>query len=241
MSCKQSNAPPAAEINIEALRKRYALERERRLYRDGEHKYVRPEGAGPVADYSVDPYKEIVPREPRTDEIDVVIVGAGWGGVLASYHLVKQGVTDFCNIDTAGDFGGVWYWNQYPGIQCDNESYCYLPLLEETGFMPSKRFADGEEIQGYTRQIAEKFGFGDKALFHTQITSLVWDEDIQRWHVGTNRGDDIKARFVPMACSTCPSCPTSKGWRNSRASCSIPPAGIMITPVAVMAIPGCIS
>ena len=158
-----------------------------------------PEGSGPVADYALDPHKEIVPREPITDEIDVAILGAGWGGVLAGYHLAKQGVTDFRNIDTAGDFGGVWYWNRYPGIQCDNESYCYLPLLEETGFMPSKRFADGEEIQGYTRAIAEKFGFAERAIFHTQITSLVWDEAIQRWHVGTNRGDDIKARFVIMA------------------------------------------
>lgn len=199
MSCKPSDAPPASEIDIEALRKRYKEEREKRLTPRGERRYVRPEGVGPIADYSIDPYKEMVPREPITDEIDVAIVGAGWGGVLAGYYLAKQGVTNFCNIDTAGDFGGVWYWNQYPGIQCDNESYCYLPLLEETGFMPSKRFADGEEIQGYTRLIAEKFGFADNAIFHTQITSLVWDDDIQRWHVGTNRGDDIKARFVITA------------------------------------------
>lgn len=199
MSCKQSDPPPASELDLEALRKRYQLERERRLPREGERRYVRPQGLGPVADYSIDPHKEMVPREPIASEVDVAIVGAGWGGVLAAYHLTRQGVTDLCNIDTAGDFGGVWYWNQYPGIQCDNESYCYLPLLEETGFMPSRRFADGQEIQGYTRQIAEKFGFADKAIFHTQITSLVWDEGMLRWRVGTNRGDDIRARFVIMA------------------------------------------
>lgn len=199
MSCKQSDAPPASELDIEALRNRYAHERERRLTPKGEARYVRPQGAGPVADYSIDPHTEMVPREAINDEIDVAIVGAGWGGVLAGYYLTQQGVTNFRNIDTAGDFGGVWYWNQYPGIQCDNESYCYLPLLEETGFMPSKRFADGKEIQDYTRRIAERFGFADNAIFHTHITSLVWDEAIQRWHVGTNRGDDIKARFVILA------------------------------------------
>jgi len=199
MSCKPSDVPPADAIDIAALRQRYAHERERRLFKDGEKHYVRPEGRGAVADYSIDPHTEMAPREPITDEIDVAVLGAGWGGVLASYHLTQQGITDFRNIDTAGDFGGVWYWNQYPGIQCDNESYCYLPLLEETGFMPSKRFADGEEIQGYTRLIAEKFGFADKAIFHTQITSLVWDEGLLRWRVGTNRGDEIKARFVIMA------------------------------------------
>lgn len=198
MSCKPSNVPPAEELDIPALRERYKFEREKRLFQDGQKQYVRPQG-GPVADFSVDPEAEIKPRDPITNEMDVVVLGAGWGGVLASYYLTQQGVSDFCNIDTAGDFGGVWYWNRYPGIQCDNESYCYLPLLEETGFMPSKKFADGEEIQGYTRQIAEKYGFADRALFHTQITSLTWDEKIQRWHVGTNRGDDIKARFVVMA------------------------------------------
>src|SRR3546814_5336624 len=119
---------------------------------------------------------------------------------MAAYHLTKAGVSNFRNIDTAGDFGGVWYWNRYPGIQCDNESYCYLPLLEETGFMPSKKFADGWEIQQYCRSIAEKFDFAGKALFHTQITSLRWDEGIQRWRIATNRGDDIRARFVTLAC-----------------------------------------
>ena len=198
MSCKPSNVPPVEEIDIEALRERYRYERDRRLQKDGQSQYAPPKG-GAVADYSIDPHTEIKPREPITGEIDVAILGAGWGGVLAGYYLTRQGVTDFCNIDTAGDFGGVWYWNRYPGIQCDNESYCYLPLLEKTGFMPSKKFADGWEIQAYTRQIAEEYGFADRAVFHTQITSLVWDEEIQRWHVGTNRGDDMKARFVIMA------------------------------------------
>lgn len=198
MSCKPSNVPPIEQIDTEAMVEKYRAERDRRMRSGGETDYVPPKG-GPVADYSVDPHIDMVPREPITDDIDVLVLGAGFGGVLASYYLMKAGVTDFKLVDTAGDFGGVWYWNRYPGIQCDNESYCYLPLLEETGFMPSKRFADGAEIQGYIRQIAETFGFGDKGLFHTQITSLVWDEGLQRWLVGTNRGDAIRARFVVMA------------------------------------------
>ncbi len=109
-------------------------------------------------------------------------------------------MTNFRNIDTAGDFGGVWYWNRYPGIQCDNDSYCYLPLLEETGFMPSKKFADGWEIQNYCKTIAGRYGLADKALFHTQITTLRWDEALKRWRVGTNRGDEFRARFVILAC-----------------------------------------
>src|SRR3546814_8676556 len=76
-------------------------------------------------------FRSVAPRDPISEEIDAVVLGAGWGGIMAAYHLTKAGVSNFRNIDTAGDFGGVWYWNRYPGIQCDNESYCYLPLLEE--------------------------------------------------------------------------------------------------------------
>ena len=112
-------------------------------------------------------------RDPITEDLDVVVLGAGFGRLLASTHLVKAGITNFRNIDTADDFGGVWYWNRYLGVQCDNDAYCYLPLLEETGFMPSHTFSDGAEIQGYCRQLAERFGFADKALFHTHVTALV--------------------------------------------------------------------
>ena len=196
--CQHSDVPSIDDIDVPAVLARYAAERERRMRPGGATDYVPPRG-GPVADPVFDPHTEMAPREPLTGEIDVAVLGGGFGGVLASYYLMKAGVSDFRVLDTAGDFGGVWYWNNYPGIQCDNDAYCYLPLLEETGFMPSKRFADGAEIQRYIRHIAERFGFADKALFHTQITSLVWDEAAQRWRVGTNRGDAIMARHVIMA------------------------------------------
>ena len=199
MTCQPTLTPPPHEIDIPAMREKYRHEREKRLRTEGEAQYVRPTG-GAVEDYSADPHMPVAPRAAITEEIDVIVLGAGWGGVLASYHLSQAGVTSLRNIDTAGDFGGVWYWNRYPGIQCDNDAYCYLPLLEETGFMPSKKFSDGWEIQQHCRGIAEHYGFADKALFHTHITSLKWDEAAKRWHVVTNRGDDIRARFVVMAC-----------------------------------------
>ncbi len=198
MTCQVTAIPAPETVDIPAIRARYYAERDKRLSESGEEQYFRPTG-GAVEDYVRDPHMPVIPRDPLSDETEVVVLGAGWGGVLASYHLAKQGISDFRIVDTAGDFGGVWYWNRYPGIQCDNDAYCYLPLLEETGFMPSKKFSDGVEIQGYTRLIAEQYGFADKALFHTQVTTLKWDEAIKRWHVGTNRGDDIKARFIIVA------------------------------------------
>ncbi|HKY89417.1 MAG TPA: NAD(P)/FAD-dependent oxidoreductase [Nevskiaceae bacterium] len=196
MKCQPTTTPH--DVDIPALKEKYRQERERRLTLEGQKQYVRPKG-GERGDTLVDPYKPVVPRPPLSEEIDVAVLGGGFTGILAAVQLRKAGVRNFRCIEHAGDFGGVWYWNRYPGIQCDNESYCYLPLLEETGFIPSKRFADGVEIQGHCVRIARQFGLYDGALFHTRVTSLVWDESIQRWHVATDRGDDIRARFVVMA------------------------------------------
>ena len=162
-SCAEGEVPPGA--------------REAPAYRWPETVFQADTGI--CRDYAADPHKPVKPRDPISEDIDVAILGAGWGGIMAAYHLKQAGVTNFRNVDPAGDFGGVWYWNRYPGIQCDNESYCYLPLLEEIGFMPSKKFADGWEIHEYAKSIAEKFGFADRALFHTQINSLRWDEKTQ--------------------------------------------------------------
>jgi len=197
MKCEATRTPD--DVDIPALREKYRHERDKRIRSDGQKQYFKPTGAV-AANYAVDPHTPIATRAPISEDIDVIVLGAGWGGIMASYHLTQAGITNFRNVDTAGDFGGVWYWNQYPGIQCDNDAYCYLPLLEETGFMPSKKFADGVEIQQYAKLIAKKFDFADKALFHTHINSLHWDEGIKRWRVGTNRGDDIRARFVVLAC-----------------------------------------
>ncbi|MFS0848505.1 flavin-containing monooxygenase [Novosphingobium panipatense] len=198
MTCHKTDVPSPEELDIPALKARYLAERDKRLRREGGEQYVRP--TGDLADnYAHDPFTPVADRAPLSEEIDVAILGAGFSGILAGYHLRKQGVTSVRNIDHAGGFGGVWYWNRYPGVQCDNDAYCYLPLLEETGYMPTKKFSDGWEIQAYCQKMAEDFELADKALFHTLVESIVWDERIKRWHLRTNRGDDIRARFVVMA------------------------------------------
>ena len=212
MTCQPTQTQPADAIDIEGLRAKYAQEKNRRLRKEGQAQYVKL--SGDIApDFALDPHRPVAPRDPVSEEIDALVIGAGWGGIKTSYYLTKEGVTNIRNVDTAGDFGGVWYWNQYPGVQCDNDAYCYLPLLEEMGFMPSKKFAEGAEIQAYAKSIAERFGFADKALFHTQVTSVQWDESIQRWLVGTNRGDAIRARFVVVASGVLnmPKLPSVKG------------------------------
>ena len=231
MSCQPTQTPAPDRIDISAQRDRYRRERDKRIHPEGQKQYVRP--IGDLADtYEADPHMPVVPRDPIAEDIDVAILGAGWTGILAAYHLTKAGVTTFRNIDHAGDFGGVWYWNRYPGLQCDNDAYCYLPLLEETGFMPSKKFSDGREIYGYCQRIGKQFGLYEKALFHTRITAMRWDEKIKRWRVSTNRGDEIRARFVVMANGilNTPKLPGIPGIRTSRGGCSTRRAGTMSTP-----------
>jgi cyclohexanone monooxygenase len=182
-----------------ALREKYRLEREKRLRDDGADQYI--ELAGKWARYAeADPYvDEVVERAALTDEIDVAIIGGGFSGLLASARLTEAGVRDFCVLEAGGDFGGTWYWNRYPGAQCDIESYCYLPLLEELNYMPKEKYSYRTEIFEHSQRIGRHYGLYEKTHFQTRVRSIDWDDDTKRWRVTTNRGDDIKARFVIMA------------------------------------------
>jgi cyclohexanone monooxygenase len=199
MSCPTDTCPAAEEVDIPALRERYRQERGVRLRPEGQHQYVSPADHFVHDTYDRDPHTPVMPRDAVSEDIDVAILGGGWCGVLAGYHLRKMGVGSFRILDHAGDFGGVWYWNRYPGLSCDNDAYCYLPLLEEMGFFPSKKFADGFEIREYMQSIARRFELYQGALFHTTVTSLRWDEEVNRWRITTDRDDEIRARFVIMA------------------------------------------
>jgi cyclohexanone monooxygenase len=140
-----------------------------------------------------------IPREPLTDECEILVVGAGFAGLLLWHKLKAAGFTDVRFCEKGGDVGGTWYWNRYPGVACDVESYSYLPLLEETGYVPSMKFASGFEILEHCQRLAERFGFYDRCLFHTTVESTTWDEASRRWEVVTDRGDRMRARFVVLA------------------------------------------
>ena len=186
------------DIDIDALRTRYLAERDKRLRSEGQDQYRTTEDGFTEA-YEGDPYTAVEPREPITDEIEVAILGGGWAGLIAGARLTEAGVTDFRIIELGGDFGGAWYWNRYPGIQCDTDSYAYLPLLEETGYMPVEKYSRGDECFAHAQRIGKHYNLYDRAIFSTLVRSLEWDAESSRWKIGTNRGDDIRARFVIMA------------------------------------------
>ncbi len=190
--------PSADDINIPALKDKYQQERNRRLRREGQSQYVKPvEDFAQV--YEGDPHKPVVSRDPICEELEVAVLGGGWSGILAGVQLRKAGIHNFRNIDHAGDFGGVWYWNRYPGLQCDNDAYCYFPMLEEMDYMPSKKFTEGYEILEYAQSICRKYDLYKNALFHTLVNGLRWDEAQQRWHISTKQGDSIRARHLIVA------------------------------------------
>jgi len=193
---------PVLDFDPDALRERYRRERDKRLRSDGEAQYI--ELAGRFARYQdEDPYADpSFTREPLNDEVEVAIIGGGFSGLLAAARLKEAGVQDFRIIEAGGDFGGTWYWNRYPGAQCDIESYCYLPLLEELNYIPKEKYSYVGEIYEHSQRIGRAYGLYDRACFQTRVNELRWDEGLKRWRIATNRGDDMKARFVIMALGT---------------------------------------
>ncbi len=185
------------DFDPDALREKYREERDKRLRADGNEQYI--EVAGQFAHYLDDPYVERVERAPLFDTVEVAVIGGGFAGLLAAARLREAGVEDLRMIEKGGDFGGTWYWNRYPGAACDVESYIYLPLLEEVGYIPKEKYSRAPEILEHSRAIGRHFDLYRDALFQTEVTELRWDDADDRWVISTNRGDAMRARFVVMA------------------------------------------
>jgi len=187
------------DFDADALRERYRRERDKRLRADGVDQYR--EASGELARYvEVDPYVPApVERDPVHEDVDVAIVGGGFSGLLAAARLIERGVDGFRIVESGADFGGTWYWNRYPGAQCDTDAYCYLPLLEELGYMPKEKYAYADEIFEHSQRIGRHYGLYERTHFSTRVTTIEWDDTIARWHLRTDRGDDVRARFVVSA------------------------------------------
>jgi cation diffusion facilitator CzcD-associated flavoprotein CzcO len=184
-------------IDKPTLRKKYLEERNKRLRPEGNDQYLQVKGH--LAHYLEDPYTPVSQREPKKDHVQFAFVGGGFGGLSTGARLAEAGIHDIRIIEKGGDFGGTWYWNRYPGAQCDTASMIYMPLLEETGYMPSEKYAHAPEILAHCQRIGKHFALYEKALFHTEVTELRWDETNKRWQVSTNRGDDFTAQYIGLA------------------------------------------
>lgn len=173
-----------------------AAERAKRLRPDGIDQYLPLSGG--FAHMNEDPFTDRIEREPYRDHVTVAVIGGGFAGLMTGAHLKEAGVSDVRIVDTGGDFGGTWYWNRYPGAQCDIASMIYLPLLEETGYVPTEWYVRGPEILEHCQRIGKHYGLYENALFHTRVTGLDWDESTRLWTVRTDRGDEFTAQFVSL-------------------------------------------
>ena len=192
------NSIAGKQIDYEALHAKYLDERAKRLRPEGVEQYVEMEH--PFIGEIDDPYtEEKLERDPMTEDVDVVIVGGGFSGLLMAASLLKQGVTDFRVIEKGSDVGGTWYWNRYPGCRRDVDSYTYLPLIEEHGEMPPERYSRAPYILDHARRIARRTGIYDKTLLQTGVSGAEWSEQDQRWIITTDRNDRIRARFLSLA------------------------------------------
>ena len=178
------------------IKSKYAAERAKRLRPEGNAQYQRL--AGKFASLAADPYTPYIERDPVTDHVTFAFVGAGMSGLVVGARLKEAGIGDFRLIDKAGGVGGTWYWNRYPGARCDTAAMIYLPLLEETGYMPTEKYVRGPEILAHCERIARHYGLYDKALFHTEVSSIEWQEAARVWRITTNRGDDFTAKYVAI-------------------------------------------
>ena len=186
------------KLSLEEAREKYRIEREKRLRADGIRQYK--ELKGDYEEFDRDPYVEPgFTRDAVIEDVDVVIVGGGFGGMIEAANLTKAGITNFRIIEKAGDFGGTWYWNRYPNAACDVESYVYLPLLEDTGYMPTEKYAKAPEIFAYCQLLGRTFDLYRGALFQTEVEDMRWDESKKRWQVMTSRNDNLSAKFIVIA------------------------------------------
>jgi cyclohexanone monooxygenase len=183
-------------IDLDALKQKYAEERAKRLRPDGNDQYIQLKDQ--LAHYLDDPYVPVSEREPKTDHVTVAFIGGGFAGLITCARLKEAGIDDVRIVEKGGDFGGTWYWNRYPGAMCDTASFVYMPLLEETGHMPTEKYAHAPEILEHSQRIAKHYDLYDRALLHTEVTDLEWRSEDSRWVVRTNRGDEFTAQFVAM-------------------------------------------
>ena len=183
------------DFDPEKLRQKYREERDKRLRPDGNDQYQ--EVKGDFSYFVEDPYvEEKMERAPLKLHTEIAIIGGGFGGMLAAARIREVGFDDFKIIEKGGDFGGTWYWNRYPGASCDIESYIYFPLLEETGFIPKRKYTNAPETLEYCGVIAEKFKLYENSILQTEVTETKWSDDSGLWTIKTNKGDEITANFV---------------------------------------------
>ena len=151
-------------------------------------------------------------------KVDVAVVGAGFAGLYLLHLLRKVGFATVV-LDEAGDVGGTWYWNRYPGARCDVQtidySYTFDPELEKA-WTWSERYATQPEILRYLGFVADRYDLRRDIRFHTRVTAATWDQAAERWLLTTAYGATVSCRYYIMAtgCLSSPKPPEIDGVKD---------------------------
>ena len=197
---------PVDDVLMASLQKKYDFERDKRINArpEGNEQYINildlAEDDSRFARMIADPYPQIETPHPLTDEVECCVVGGGYGGLTAAARLVEAGINpkNVRLLDSGGDVGGTWYWNRYPGAMCDIESYVYMPMCEELGYVPTEKYAHQPEIYRHSKMIMEKYNLYENASFGARVTGMDWDDTKEKWLISTDKDDRFYARFVIM-------------------------------------------
>ena len=131
-------------------------------------------------------------------DYDTVIVGAGFSGIGTAIKLDKSGLSDYLVIEAGDGPGGTWYWNTYPGIAVDIPSFSYQFSFEQSPKW-SRTYAPGHELKAYAEHCVDKYGLRRKIRFKTKVLGADFDEKQNLWHIRTDPGGVVTARFLVNA------------------------------------------
>lgn len=191
-----SNGHSDTQAYAQQVQAKYQAERDKRMRPEFDSQFVKLHTSEKYKHFTDDPWlpedgsvRGIRLRENESPHFKFVVKGAGLGGLLYAARLVEQGYNpeDFAFIDYAGGFGGTWYWNRYPGLMCDIASEVYLPLLEETGYMPKHKYSYGQEIREHAERIAERYGFGNRGILRATVGAISWNDDSSLWEISVSQ------------------------------------------------------
>ncbi|KAK4201979.1 hypothetical protein QBC40DRAFT_295115 [Triangularia verruculosa] len=230
----------AIQAKLFGLQRKYTEEASKRLRSDGLAQYVNLQDAGDARIRSLgkDPWADHAALNAKAPSVKdggkykFVILGGGYGGLIAAVRLIEAGLVnspdDLRIIEAGGGYGGTWYWNRYPGLHCDVESYIYMPLLEETGYTPKHKYSSGLELREHAERIATKWDLHDKALFRSEVTDGRWSDEEEVWNLSVteDRGPEgqrkmnIQANyfFVMSGVLTIPHVPKVSGLEGFNGS-----------------------
>ena len=165
----------------------------------------------------------IFSMDSQVQELDALIVGAGFGGIYQLKKLRDDGWTVKL-VESGSDFGGVWYWNRYPGARVDITIPHYEfsdPVLWKN-WTWKQHFPSGVELREYFDHVAHKWDLRKDTKFDSFVEAAVWNDEENKWTVKTKKGEVFRVKFLLLNTGIAAKryIPNWEGIKDSKSECS---------------------